>query len=219
MRLIRSRESTSGSFSTLSDKPRAITDRDWEDRYMQGHTPWDSGRPSAELSRVLAEFQIPRGRAIELGCGTGTNAIFLAEQGIDVTAVDCSGTALAAAKRKAKTAGVAVNWVAADVQRFGAGLPAFDLIFDRGCYHCCRRVDLAGYLETHRNVSQPGTWFLVLTGNPNDGVEGGPPKLTASELLTELEPLYRLLQLREFHFEDAGGVQGPLGWSCLMRRR
>lgn len=197
----------------------ANVDRNWDDRYIQGDTPWDSGLPSAELTRVLSEFDIPRRRAIDLGCGSGTNAVFLAQQGFEVTGVDCSDTALAAASRKAQAAGVSVNWIAADVQRFGAGLPTFDFIFDRGCYHCCRRVDLAGYLETHRNISQPGTWCLVLAGNPNDGVEGGPPKVSAAELLAEFDPLYRLQRLLEFYFEDPGGARGPLGWSCLMRRR
>lgn len=196
----------------------ANTDRDWDERYVRGDTPWDSGRPSAELARVLAEFDIPRGRAIELGCGSGTNAIFLAEQGFEVTAVDCSETALAEARRKADAARVFVDWIAADVQRFGRGLPPADFVFDRGCYHCCRRVDLAGYLETHRYLTRPGTWCLVLAGNPNDGVEGGPPRVTALELLGELGGLYDLKQLRAFYFEDAGGERGPLGWSCLMQR-
>ena len=196
----------------------ANTDRNWENRYVQGDTPWDSGLRSAELARVLAKFDLPRGRALELGCGSGTNAIFLAQHGFEVTAVDCSETALATARGKAEAIGVTIDWIAADVQNFGAGREPCEFLFDRGCYHCCRRVDLAGYLQTHCNVTRPGTMCLILAGNPNDGDEGGPPKVTAAELLAEFEELYRLLQLREFHFEDAGGEQGPLGWSCLLRR-
>lgn len=197
----------------------AKTDRSWDEHYQQGHTPWDSGLRSAELARVLAEFPIPRGRALELGCGTGTNAIYLAQQGFTVTAVDCAETALAAARKKGMASGFDIRWIAGDVQNFGAGEAPVEFLFDRGCYHCCRRVDLAGYLESHRRVTQPGTWFLVLTGNRNDPSEVGPPKVSAAELATEFDPLYRLVQLREMHFEDAGGVPGPLGWSCLLQRR
>jgi SAM-dependent methyltransferase len=197
----------------------AHVDRDWEQKYLQGETPWDSGLPSAELARVLAVFDIPRGRALELGCGSGTNAVHLAQLGFQVAAVDCSPTALAMATKKGQAAGVSVDWVEADVQRFGPGRPVVDFLFDRGCYHCCRRVNLAGYLQTHVSVTQPGTWCLVLTGNANDEIKGGPPKLTAPEIITEFDALYRLVELREFRFEDAGGIPGPLGWSCLLRRR
>lgn len=193
--------------------------RDWEAHYRNGHMPWDSGRPSAELQAVLAEFDVPRGRALELGCGTGTNAVWLAGQGFAVTAVDCSETALSLARQRADEAGVEVEWIAADVANFGRGRPQYDLLFDRGCYHCCRRVDLAGYLETHQHVTRPGAWTLVLAGNPNDGAHGNMPQVTAAQLALEFEALYRIERLREFSFEDAGGVRGPLGWSCLMRRR
>jgi hypothetical protein len=47
---------------------------DWENRYQQGDTPWVTRQPSQELARILDEYQIPRGRALELGCGDGTNA-------------------------------------------------------------------------------------------------------------------------------------------------
>jgi SAM-dependent methyltransferase len=200
----------------------AHTNRDWDEHYRSGHTPWDSGRPSAELQQLLAEFPIPRGRAIELGCGTGTNALWLASQGFEVTAVDGSELALAEARRKSAAAGPVaahVQWIQADVQNFGRDVTPVEFLFDRGCYHCCRQVDLAGYLATHEHVTRPGSWALVLTGNPNSGMEGGPPKVTAAELTREFEPLYRIIRLREFSFEDAGGMAGPLGWSCLMQRR
>jgi SAM-dependent methyltransferase len=197
----------------------SASDRNWDERYLRGDTPWDSGRPSAELVRTLTEWNLPRGRALELGCGTGTNAIYLAQCGFEVAAVDCAAPALAQARAKAAAAGVTVEWIQADVLRFAQQLPPCDFLFDRGCYHCCREVDLAGYLETHRRITRPGSWCLVLAGNPNDGQAGGPPRVPGADLVAEFEPLYRLLVLREFHFEDAGGARGPLGWSCLMQRR
>lgn len=197
----------------------STSDRNWDERYLRGDTPWDSGRPSAELVRILSEFNLPRGRALELGCGSGTNAIYLAQQGFEVTAVDCAAPALAQARAKGAAAGVTIEWIQGDVFRFRPTSAPYDFVFDRGCYHCCREVDLAGYLETHRRTTRPGSWCLVLAGNPNDGETGGPPRVQGSQLVAEFEPLYRLLVLREFHFEDAGGARGPLGWSCLMQRR
>ncbi len=194
-------------------------DRDWDGRYQAGETPWDSGLPSRELRRVLEEQGLPPGRALELGCGTGTNALFLAQRGFDVTAVDCSATALAEARRRSMELGLIVDWVQADVQRFGADREPFAFVFDRGCFHCCRRVDLAGYLDTLQAVTRPGSFYLSLSGNATEARSPGPPTMTEDEIREELGGLFEFMDLREFRFQDAGAIEGPLGWSTLMRRR
>jgi SAM-dependent methyltransferase len=196
----------------------ANVDRDWDERYRTGATPWDSQLPSRELLRLLETNQPPGRRVLELGCGTGTNAVALAQRGDDVTAVDYSPTALAAARHKAAAAGVAITWIEADVQNFAPGLPPFDLVFDRGCYHCCRRTDLASYLRTLEANTQPGSMLILLAGNA-DEAEPGPPRVTATELCEELEPLFRIQALNAMRFEDAGHREGPLGWSLLAIRR
>ncbi len=196
----------------------ANTDRDWNRKYDAGDTPWDSGLPSREMLRVLDEQGMLSGHALELGCGTGTNAVALAERGFEVTAVDCSPLALAVARRKADAAGVSIEWIEADVQNFGNGLTPFDFVFDRGCYHCCRRVDLAGYLQALENVTQAGSRVLVLAGNANEQTEHGPPRVTDAELRSELAGLFEIQQIRAFRFVDPGGVEGPLGWSTLLER-
>ena len=57
----------------------------WDERYEKGETPWDTGQPSSELQRILAEEAIAPCRALELGCGTGTNAVWLAQQGFETS--------------------------------------------------------------------------------------------------------------------------------------
>lgn len=215
--LIRQQESESDASNQASHVPNL--DRDWEDHYTTGHMPWDSGMPSSELARVLREYGVKPGRAIELGCGTGTNAVWLAQQGFDVTAVDVAANALKVAREKSEAAGVAVNWIQADVQNFGGGMQPFDLVFDRGCYHCCRRVDLAGYLRTLKNVTRSGTRFLCLCGNANEVSESRVPRVAEAEIREELGGLFEIIQLQPMHFEDAGGLKGPLGWSAWMERK
>jgi SAM-dependent methyltransferase len=197
---------------------RANTDRDWDARYRTGDTPWDSGLPSRELRRVLEERGLVPCRTLELGCGSGTNAVFLAQRGFRVTAVDCSALALERARQQAADADVSVEWIEGDVQHFGNGQEPFDFVFDRGCYHCCRRVDLRGYLATLRNVTRPGSLLLCLAGNANEQTEG-PPRVTEQQLRDELGGLFDVEFLREFRFQDPGGIDGPLGWSCLLIRR
>src|SRR4051812_48960455 len=115
----------------------------WEDRYQKGDTPWETGLPSSELQRVLAEATIQPGRAVELGCGTGASAVWLSSQGFDVTALDLSAAAIDRAHQRAKDANVRVNFLVADVLRPPTDLTGpFDFFFDRGCYHAVRRDDV-----------------------------------------------------------------------------
>jgi SAM-dependent methyltransferase len=193
--------------------------RDWNQRYMTGDTPWDSGIRSRELTRVLKDVPIRPCRAIELGCGTGTNAIFLAQQGFDVTAVDLSPRALEQAIRRADEADVVVDFLHGDVCRFDVELAPFEFGFDRGCYHCVRKIDLPGFLETLRRLTKPGSRWLSLTGNANEQTETGPPRLHEREIRADLGELFDFDFIREIRFEDKGGVDGPLGWSCLMTRK
>jgi methyl halide transferase len=197
-----------------------MSDREhWEQRYREKNTPWDTGQPSAELRRVIAEEKIAPCAALELGCGTGTNAVWLAQQGFTVTAVDISPLAIEQAWRRAADAGVAVRWLTADLLE-GPDLGGpYHFVFDRGCYHVVRRLDVQGYLRALRSATQPGTLSLVLAGNAREPHSPGPPVVTEDEIKSELGQLYDLLRLREFRFdqEEEGGVR-YLGWSCLLRR-
>src|SRR2546427_202576 len=80
-------------------------DISWDERYATKNTPWDSGQASEELKRVLAERRIGPCEALEIGCGTGTNAVYLAQQGFTVTAVDVVPLAVEQARERARRAG------------------------------------------------------------------------------------------------------------------
>lgn len=193
----------------------------WDERYAKGDTPWETGLPSSELQRVLAETAIQPCRSLELGCGTGANAVWLAQQGFDVTALDLSAVAIDRARQRANQAGVHVNVLVADVLNPPQELIGpFDFCFDRGCYHVVRRGDVTGYLDTLRRVTRPGTLALVLAGNAREPHDPGPPVVTEEEIRAELGKLFDIVQLREFRFDqvEAVGVRF-LGWSCLLRRK
>ena len=114
----------------------------WDADYHGKEPPaWDIGRAADELRKVVREGTVRACRVVDLGCGSGTDAIFLASQGFDVTAIDISPTALHQAKEKALKAGVSVTWLLADVLD-PPSIGRFDFIYDRGCYHNVRDQDL-----------------------------------------------------------------------------
>jgi cyclopropane fatty-acyl-phospholipid synthase-like methyltransferase len=195
----------------------------WEQRYTTGDIPWDSGVPSLELQKLFHEHTLQPKTAIELGCGTGSNAVWLAQQGIQVVALDVSETALQRARERAAEAGVEVDFRRADLlQPQALELAAADLVFDRGVYHVLRRENLAAYLQVLQLVTRPGSLYIVLAGSTNDLDDApGPPKVHAHELCAELHPLFQLIALREFVWHGVNLPQrktNPLGWSAILRR-
>ncbi len=199
-------------------------DLDWNQRYATRETPWDSGKPSLELKRILKEHRIEPCRMLELGCGTGTNAVFLARHGFQVTGVDLSLLAVKKAREKARAAGVKARFLEADLLALeNLGRP-FAFVFDRGVYHHLRNVDLKRFLRVLDRVAKPGSFYFTLAGNANDPGprDGGPPTVHAHEICAELGPLFDLVQLREFRFDGVvigGKPVRPLAWSVLLRRK
>ena len=136
-----------------------------------------------------------------------------------MTALDLAPRALEMARARAAAARVQVTFLEADLANLALDLEPFDFIFDRGCYHCVRRIDLEGFLRTLEKLSRRGTRYLVLAGNANEQTETeGPPRVTEEEIRNDLGKLFRVEWIREFRFEDAGGAEGPLGWSCFLVR-
>jgi SAM-dependent methyltransferase len=182
--------------------------------------PWDTGRPSAELTRVLTDWAVRPCRVIELGCGTGTNAVWLAARDYEVTAVDLSRLAIRRAIRRAARAGVCVRFRIGDLRDWQALGGPFDFFFDRGCYHAVRLEDPDRYFATLDHVLRPAALGLVLVGNDREPEDGaGPPGVSEATIRREFGRLFDVLRLREFRFDALPGGQRYLGWSCLLQRR
>ena len=151
--------------------------------------PWDSGISPPELLEYIREN--PPGRAIDLGCGTGTNVITLAEAGWQVTGVDFAFLAVFLARRKAAQAGVKARLLTRDVIRLSGVKGPFDLALDMGCLHS--QEDKPAYLRELKRILAPGgRWLLYAFFKPEDQLEG--PGLTSADLSLlndNLRPLWR----------------------------
>ena len=195
-----------------------LTSPHWDVQYQSAHLPWETNRPSPELQRVFAETRLRPCRAVELGCGSGVNAVWLARQGFDVTAIDLSPTAIRRARQRALAAGVSVRFIAGNLLATELGGP-FGFVLDRGCYHAVRLAAPGGYLRALARITRPGSVGLFLTGNaaePEDDV--GPPVMEAWQLRTELGQVFDDLTLRPFRWDAPPGAKRYLGWSCFGRR-
>jgi SAM-dependent methyltransferase len=169
---------------------------------------------------VIAEEKIAPCRAIDLGCGTGTNAVWLAQQGFDAVGVDFSPLAIEAARKRAAKAGVRVQFFVADLLKTKDVRPEFKFFFDRGCYHVLRKIDAATYVRTVANWTFPNALSLVLAGNAREPMEPGPPVVSEQEFRDEWGGFFDMLWLREFRFDLSPQVPGqPLAWAGFLRRK
>ena len=186
----------------------------WDSRYRDGRRPsWDTGVPAPALKQAVEEQVIRPCRTAVLGCGSGTNAIYLAGQGFDVTAIDIAPTALSIAEAKANEAGVQVRWLLADVLAL-PDLEPFDLIFDRGCYHNVRYVDAAAFVESVRRITRPGTRFLLLSLNRD-----GPPGVREHHMRDDFSSLFQFEWLRKSGTEGQRTGAERARWSAMLRRK
>jgi SAM-dependent methyltransferase len=122
---------------------------------------WDTGVTPPELEEFVRSF--PAGRALDLGCGTGTNAIYLAQRGWKVAAVDFVGRAIKTARQKARQAGVQVDFLQEDVTRLKGIRGPFDLILDIGCFHSLTTEEKTTYMQNLEGLLAPGGIFLSYT--------------------------------------------------------
>ncbi len=132
--------------------------------YRLGLIIWRRAAPPGELvALVEGPNALPAGRALDLGCGTGTDIIYLATHGWDVTAIDMVSKALAIASRNATAAGVAPRFLQGDVTRLdelGAG-DGYTLILDFGCFHTLPDDRRPAYVTGVSHAAAPAATLLL----------------------------------------------------------
>ena len=171
--------------------------------------PWDSGISPPELLDFLAHH--PAGRAIDLGCGTGTNVLTLAQHGWQVTGIDFVPRAIQVARQKLADARVQADLSVGDVTDLKGISGPFDLALDMGCFHGIN--SRSAYLsELSRVLARGGYWLMYGFFKPESAASG--PGLTAADLENIHLFGFDLLSRQD-------GVDGrgrPSGWFLFQRR-
>jgi SAM-dependent methyltransferase len=159
--------------------------------YWFGFTPWDGHALSRELIEFVQRNTEP-GRALDVGCGTGDPAIFLAKHGWSVTAVDFVPQALKRARAKAEAAGVSIRFLEGDATRLSeldAGT-GFQLVLDGGCMHGLAEPDRVAYAAQLAAAIAPGGTLLVF--GFAEGKRRGPRGVSQAELQRRFASGWRL---------------------------
>jgi SAM-dependent methyltransferase len=192
----------------------------YRERYKSGDTPWDVGRPDFNLIEVVANKPIPSCRVLDIGCGTGDNSVWLAQNGFQVIGTDTSDIALEKAREKASKANVQCGFVLIDFLKNRIEGAPFGFVFDRGCFHSFDsendRKRFARNVAAH--LEKAGLW-LTIAGNADEHRQGpGPPQRSAGDIVSAVEAHFMILSLTCSHF-GSNRPNPPRAWRCLMQKR
>jgi len=171
--------------------------------------PWDTGISPPELIQFIQSH--PPGFALDLGCGTGTNVITLAQHGWQTTGVDFAWKAVRTAHLKAQRADLRVDLRVDDVTRLRNLTGPFDLILDIGCFHSLNQEGRKRYTQNiDRLLASSGTYLLYVFFK-DDPAKKGPGVLEA-----DLQPLFKMMKLVQ---RSDGTERGrrPSSWLTLSK--
>ena len=188
----------------------------WNESYASGQLPWDTGRPEPLLVEFVTSGRVTPAATLEIGAGTGTNAIWLAERGFDVLGVDVSSLAVEKARAKMEGRNLRCRFTTSDFLAAPPSDGPFHFVFDRGCFHVFDEAEERARFAAHVAATlAPGGLWLTLIGS-TEGLprEVGPPRRSAREIALAIEPVLEIVELRSAAFRDDAKA-----WFCLARRR
>ena len=188
--------------------------------YEQGSAPWDIGKPDFNLIQAVTTTPIAPCKALEIGCGTGDNAIWLSQQNFTVVGVDSADIAIEKAREKAAQANVTCTFAVRNFLKSHVERAPFAFAFDRGCFHS---LDAASEQQTfakqvHRHLGENGLWLSLVGSADEQRLSEGPPKRTARDIVSAVESHFEILSLVCGHF-GSNRPDPPRAWVCLMRKR
>lgn len=188
----------------------------------QGKPPWDIGRPQKVF--VEAAGQIT-GSIIDVGCGTGENALFFSERGQKVTGIDFLERPIAEAKQKAKDRGLEATFLVMDALHLADIPELFDSAIDCGLFHVFSDEDRHKYISGLASVVKPGGRLFLMCFSDKEPPGDGPRRVSQQEIHEAFADGWRVESIQEARFEVRPDLQdihfsegGPYAWFCVIRR-
>lgn len=190
----------------------------WDEVYAGAREkiPWDIGVPSEHLVDAVEEEEIKPGAALDICCGTGTEAIYLAQKGFSVSAIDVSRRAIEIARKKAIEAGVKIDFRVGSILEMPFEDESFDLVNDRGCFHVFAPEYRKWFVEEVGRVMRKGGIYLLRCFSEKEPEGPGPRRISREELLNTFSGAFEITSIDEI--ELRGRNTRHRGYRCMMKR-
>ena len=181
--------------------------------YDRGTPPWDIGRHQPAFERLAVAGEI-RGPVLDVGCGTGENALFLASGGYQVVGVDAVELAVHAARR-----GASAEFLVGDALALGALDRMFAAVIDSGLFHTLDDDERPRFVDSLADVLRPGGRYFMLCFSELETRPGGPRRVTQAEIRSVFnEPPFRVLAIEAAQMETNFADGSRLCWLARIER-
>jgi len=200
--------------------PRLIEQRENHEFFnsaYEGTPPWDIGRPQKEIIRLAEDGEIS-GKVLDVGCGTGENALYLADLGFDMWGIDAVPSAIERAKEKAEKRGVKVNFLVSDALDLQSLRTKFETVIDCGLFHVFSDEERPIYAESLLSALYPGGKYFMLCFSEHEPGSYGPRRVTQVEIRATFGKGWKVNYIREAEFETRIGIEGVKAWLSSITR-
>ncbi|MBU3967257.1 MAG: methyltransferase domain-containing protein [Euryarchaeota archaeon] len=177
----------------------------------EGIPPWDIGRPQREIIRLAEDGEVS-GRVLDVGCGTGENALYLARQGFEVWGIDAAPAAIKKAKEKARKRGITVNFLVSDTLELQSLRTKFDTVIDCGLFHVLSDEERPIFAASLSSALFPGGKYFMLCFSEHEPGSFGPRRVTQAEIRATFGKGWKINYIREAEFETRFGPEGVKAW-------
>jgi SAM-dependent methyltransferase len=195
-----------------------MTGLPWDASYHHGPAPWDIGRPQPPIVRLASEGRFA-GAVLDVGCGTGENALHVASLGLSVLGIDVAETALAIARKKADDRGIDVEFAAADAFHLECLGRRFETVLDCGLFHTFDGHERPRYVASLASVTeQDGTLYVLCFSDA--GLDIGPHPISREELRAAFNPSdgWNVAALEPDRIQTRFHKDGAPAWFATIKR-
>lgn len=183
----------------------------------RGLPPWDIGHPQREILQLAEKGEI-RGRVLDVGCGTGENALYLAGLGLAVWGVDAAPAAIRKAKGKARRRATKAEFLVADALKLSALPHRFDTAIDSGLFHVFSDEERPIFAASLHSALNPGGTYFMLCFSEHQPGSSGPRRVTQAEIRATFGQGWRINFIREAVMEATIEPKGVKAWLCSITR-
>ena len=185
-------------------------------RYPLEELGWELGKPRPLLVEYMEKGLLPKGKALDLCCGAATNTVYLAQNGLEVTGIDISKTAIEIAKKKAHQAKVHISFISESFIDLSFSDGEFDFVFDMGCFHHVEVEERAKFIAgVHRVLRESGVYMLTCFSYRN-GV--GWNHFTEQQIVDLFGKVFVLSEVRHYSSLEGDGVI-RFFYTVLMKKK
>ncbi len=199
---------------------------DWDERYETNFTPWEDTGPSPVMIDLFKHYVSKNHKILELGCGLGIAANWMACNGYTVLATDISSAAIEKNKKQYQDQKGLSFDVLDILSPEKLSDQKFDVVFDRGCLHSFK-TDEARKLYAQSVAAllkRDGIW-IAIEGNADNGETKEDiqkrmlPRLTATQISQAVEPLFKIKLMKPCPYGFTKDLTDFLGWACVFEKR